>query len=165
MPIVADRMPVVGCAYAVGPVRDSGADMCKPTISHLRSAVTLVFVVFVPSVFAAVAVADPIPLGQITLVDTLHGVPADTVFDVGGSGGFVPSSNAFVGPAFTTSERIVLTEIGAFLNLCNTTVGDPSCVSKSPLIVQVRPSVNGLPDLSTVLGSFELSNDEDVARV
>jgi hypothetical protein len=111
---------------------------------------------------ATAAHAEPVP---ITVLDTLRGISTSTVFDAVGSGGLVVSGDQLVGPLFTVPDRFVLTEIGAFANLCNLTGGDPSCRSTSPLTVQIRNALPSGPDLSNVIASFVLSSDDDPMHV
>ena len=96
----------------------------------------------------------------IAIVDTLGIATPTTQFSVFGSGGSTIYSKQFVGPQFTLPDSAVLTEIGAFVNNCASIVaGVPQCPHTLPLIVQIRPSIGGIPDPSTVLSSFKLSHD------
>jgi len=99
-------------------------------------------------------------VGTLSILDTTEGVPLSTRFSIFGTGGFTLSSDQAGGPEFALSEATVLTEIGGFVDVCST----PSfltCGGALPLKVEVRPSVNGLPDAATILGTFFLSDDRD----
>src|SRR5439155_17738899 len=87
----------------------------------------------------------------VSILDALGAATPTTQFSVSGSGGISVLSSQFVGPAFILTQPTTITEIGGFLNNSGTL----------PFIVQVRPSTNGVPDASTVLASFTLSNDND----
>jgi len=92
---------------------------------------------------------------SFSVVDTLGAATTTTRFSVFGSGGHSISGSQFVGPAFTLTQRTVLTEIGGFVN------GQLGVPQSAPFAVQIRPSTNGAPDPSTVLATFVLSNDND----
>jgi hypothetical protein len=97
-----------------------------------------------------------------TVVDTLGAATTSTRFSVFGSGGPSVLSTQHTGPQFTLTQPAVLTEVGAFLNNClGIFLGVPMCPATSPLIVQIRPSLNGAPDPSIVLATFILSHDND----
>jgi len=91
-----------------------------------------------------------------TIVDTLGAATPTTKFDAGGTGGLSIFSTQFGGPQFTLTQQTVITEIGAFIGGFHGTV---------PLVVQIRPSVNGSPDPSTVLATFVVSSDNDLSVV
>jgi len=95
------------------------------------------------------------------IVDTLRGVSTSTVFDIGGTGGqviYAPISQ--IGPEFTLTQRTVITEIGGFIDGFLVADGcGSSCPPTLPMIVEIRPSNNGVPDLSTVIASFVMSED------
>lgn len=98
----------------------------------------------------------------ISIVDTLGVATPATQFSVFGSGGPSVSGFQFVGPKFTLTQPTVLTEIGGFVNNCDSIVGGvPQCPTTLPFTVQIRRSTNGLPDPSTVLASFVLSHDNN----
>lgn len=101
-------------------------------------------------------------LGTIAIVDALGAATPTTQFSVFGSGGRTVADFQHAGPEFTLTETTTLTEIGGFLNNCkDITAGVPQCPGTLPFMVQVRPSVNGVPDASTVLASFAMSHDDD----
>ena len=89
-----------------------------------------------------------------TIVDTLGAATPTTTFDREGSGGLTIFAFQSGGPQFTLSQQTVITEIGGF-------IGDGGVFGTAPLVVQIRPSVNGSPDPSTVLATFVLSTDND----
>lgn len=99
----------------------------------------------------------------VSILDTLGIATPATQFPLFDSTGQGIFDFQFVGPQFTLTQPITLTEIGAFVNVrCEIPDSGVSlCSSPSPLIVQIRPSVNGLPDPATVLASFFLSHDND----
>ncbi len=103
--------------------------------------------------FSSVA---PVSTGAtISIIDSLGAATPATQFSIFGSGGVSILDFQFVGPKFTLTQQTTLTEIGAFVNC-----GIPQC-STLPFTVQIRPSTNGVPDASTVLASFVLSNDNN----
>ena len=89
----------------------------------------------------------------VSILDTLGAATPDVEFSAVGTGTIITNRFVPFGPKFTITQPTTLTEIGAFLN-CSS----PAC---APLTVQIRPSINGLPDTSTVLATFELSHDND----
>ena len=98
----------------------------------------------------------------VAIVDTLAGVSTETSFSVFGSGGMSILSEQQVGPRFTLTQRTFITEIGAYMNTCDTIQeGVPLCPDRAPLVVQIRPADGGLPDLDTVLAEVELTGDTD----
>jgi hypothetical protein len=90
---------------------------------------------------------------QITIVDGLAGATPGMQFSIFSGGGASILSFQFIGPEFTLAQPTVLTEIGGFVDLFPGSTG--------PVSVQIRPATNGLPDPSTVLASFVLSDDND----
>jgi hypothetical protein len=114
-------------------------------------------------VFASVI---PGSSASITVLDTLGAATPDTQFSVFGAGGTSILPSQFVGPQFTLTQPTTLTEVGGFMNNCISIVGGvPLCPGTLPLTVQIRPSVNGVPDPFTVLGSFSLTHDNDPLTV
>ena len=101
--------------------------------------------------------------GTVTIVDSLGIATTDTQFSLSGITGLAVFDFQFVGPQFILTQPTTITEIGGFLNNCQGVIGI-DC-SGAPLIVQIRPSTNGVPDPSTVLASFVLSNDNDLQLV
>lgn len=87
---------------------------------------------------------------DVILVDELLGLPTDTVF-IGStySGGLTISTEISAGAPFTISGRARVTEIGALVWNQSPT--------RTPFVVEIRPSVNGLPDPDTLVGSAVLS--------
>jgi hypothetical protein len=113
---------------------------------------TVTGVPFVPSAQAA----------DTAIVDTLGDTTPTTTFSVFGAGGQTIFGSQYVGPRFTLLQESVITEIGAFVNNCGSIIGGvPQCPDTLPLVVQVRPSVAGVPDPSTVVATLELSHDDD----
>ena len=99
----------------------------------------------------------------ISIVDSLAPATPTTQFSIFASGGVSLLFTQFVGPKFTLTQPTTLTEIGAFVNNCDSIIlGVPQCPNTLPLTVQVRPATAlGVPDASTVLASFTLSHDND----
>jgi hypothetical protein len=96
------------------------------------------------------------------VVDTLGAATPTTTFSVFGSSGNSIFGSQLVGPKFELAQPTVITEIGAFLNNCESIVGGvPQCPGTLPFIVQIRPSLDGMPDPSRVLATFVLSHDDD----
>src|SRR5688500_1830047 len=125
------------------------------------------FLLFVVTLIAVLCMF--IRVGQVrasapvSILDSLGTATTASQFGLLESGGLAILENNFVGPQFTLTQPTTLTEIGAFVNsrCVSTEEGVPLCSSPSPLIVQIHPSVNGVPDASTVLASFVLSHDND----
>ena len=92
------------------------------------------------------------PRLSLTILDTLGVASPATSFSVYGAGGASILDSNFVGPRFPLTQRTVIAEIGGFINVMTGTM---------PVVVQIRPSVNGAPDPATVLGTYVLSNDND----
>jgi hypothetical protein len=88
------------------------------------------------------------------IVDTLGAANPTTKFDRLDSGGLGISAFQQGGPQFTLTKETVITEIGGF-------IADGGVFGTAPVVVQIRPSVNGNPDPSTILATFELSTDDD----
>jgi hypothetical protein len=101
-----------------------------------------------------------------TVLDTLDTATPKTTFSVFGSGGQAVSNGQIVGPQFTLTRRSVLTKIGAFINNCNSIIsGVPQCPNTLPFVVQIRRSINGLPDPSLLIAATPLSHDNDPLTV
>jgi len=122
------------------------ANSLKPSFSkklHLVLITTLIAGVWM---FATVAAS-----AAITIVDSLGIATTETKFRASESGGLSILPSQFPGVKFTLTQPTTLTEIGAFVH----------SISNRPIIVEIRPATNGLPDASTVIASFLLSNDND----
>jgi hypothetical protein len=119
-------------------------------------------VVLVISLSGAAFGAGTASAAETVFVDTLGIATTTTTFSVFGSGGKGVGETQIVGPRFTLPETSVITEIGAFINNCEAIIdGVPQCPDTLPITVQIRPSVNGVPDPSTIIATFELSHDDD----
>jgi hypothetical protein len=128
--------------------------------------ITIPVLVAVTLSMASVLLGPAAQAVDTTILDTLGTATRSTTFSVFGSGGLSIFSSQLVGPRFMLSEDTVITEIGAFLNNCASIVGGvPQCPDALPLTVQIRPSVAGLPDPSTVLATLVLSHDDDPLMV
>lgn len=123
--------------------------------------------VFIATLFAGVlmlaGVGHASASGAVSIVDSLGIATTDTQFSLSGHTGLAVIDFQFVGPQFILTQPTTITEIGGFLNNCQGVIGI-SC-STAPLIVEIRPSTNGVPDPSTVLASFVLSDDNDLQIV
>jgi len=91
-----------------------------------------------------------------TVLDTLGTATTSTQFQLTGSGGFPVYSYQQLGPMFVLTKTTEITEIGVFVTYCELLYGAVECPSLKPIEVQIRPAVNGQPDLSKVLGTFVL---------
>src|SRR5438132_14301812 len=98
--------------------------------------------------------------GAFAIIDTLGVATPATAFGVFGASGYALSARQYAGPAFTLARASVLTEIGAFLSGCGR-LSQGACAPTAPFAVQIRPSVDGLPDPSTVVASLLLSRHAD----
>lgn len=87
----------------------------------------------------------------ITIVDGLNGLNTGNDVSVFGTGGYPVNPDQLIGPRFTLSEPTRITEVGGFID-----VGGQG----SPLEVQIRTQINGLP--GSLIASFPLSNDNQV---
>jgi len=98
----------------------------------------------------------------ITIIDTLGVATPAPQFDPHGPGGSSgPSIGASDfgrfswGPFFALRSPTVITEIGGFVETCLEICSGLIL----PAFVEVYPSVQGLPDLDSLIASFTLSND------
>lgn len=105
--------------------------------------------------------APPVRAGApIPIVDSLGAATPATKFSVFGTFGHIIGPQ-FRGPKFTLTQPTTITEIGGFLNNCRSFfLGIPQCPTTLPFVVQIRPALDGEPDV-TVLATFELSHDND----
>lgn len=111
-------------------------------------------------IVVCVAFVSPAGADTVTIIDSLGDATPHTHFQTSGAGGQGITTDQFVGPEFTLTEPTVLTEIGAFVNNCKSIIsGRPLCPNTLPFTVQIRPSINGVPDTSTVLATFILSHN------
>jgi len=102
---------------------------------------------------------------QTTILDLLApATPTDT-FSVFGSSGYPLTEVNLAGPQFTLAEPTVITEIGALVNNCEAfSLGVPECPDELlPTVAQIRPSLNGAHDTSTVLAELVLTDDKQVS--
>ena len=120
-------------------------------------------VTLVAGLWMFVIVAEGWAIAPVSILDSLGMATPATEFPITESSGLAILESQFVGPEFTLTQPTTLTEIGAFVNsrCVIPDSGVPQCSSPDPLIVQIRPSINGVPDASTVLASFVLSHDND----
>jgi hypothetical protein len=122
----------------------------------------ILLVISAALVFALGASAAPASGDPLTLVDTLGTATPTTTFDFAGGAGQGIFAEQKVGPRFVLTQPTVITEIGGIVNNCETILaGVPQCPVTAPLVVQIVPSVEGLPDVQNVLATFVLSHDND----
>jgi LysM repeat protein len=88
-----------------------------------------------------IVIAGPL----VAIVDTLGAATPDVTIDAPGSWGDTIFDRQSAGPMFSLADPTLITEIGGFLGS-----------HRAPLRVEIRPSVDGVPDVSTVLATFEL---------
>ena len=88
-----------------------------------------------------IVIAGPL----VAIVDTLGAATPDVTFD--GPWGTTISDQQNAGPLFSLADPTLLTEIGGFLYYFD---------NRAQLRVEIRPAVDGVPDASTVLATFEL---------
>jgi hypothetical protein len=88
----------------------------------------------------------------ITIIDALGIATPATKFNIGGTAAWTIGPTQSVGTRFTLTRDTFITEIGGFVN---------NFSSNSPILVQIRPSVAGIPSTSTVIATFRLSNDDN----
>ena len=101
-----------------------------------------------------------------TVLDTAGAATSGTTFSVFGSAGQVIGSAQFVGPQFTLTRRSVLTKIEALVNNCSVIVaGVPQCPNTLPFVVQIRRSINGVPDPRLLIAATPLTHDNDPLTV
>jgi hypothetical protein len=102
------------------------------------------------------------PRSTYVVLDTLGTATPTTKFSVFGSGGNGIFSEQFIGPQFTLPRRSVLTQVGGFVNNCDSILsGVPQCPNTRPFVVQIRRSVNGAPDPRLVVAAAPLTHDND----
>lgn len=98
----------------------------------------------------------------VTVLDTLGTATPKTKFSLFGSAGITIINDQFAGPQFTLKRRSVLTSVGAFVNNCNSFSGGvPQCRNTLPFVVQIRRSVNGVPDPRLLIAAAPLTHDND----
>ena len=117
---------------------------------RLRAALLAVLVVAINciSTFAQAA----------TILDTLGDFTTSDVVPLPGSFGQGVAETPQIGPLFILSVPTRITEIGAFLDSCASHL--PGC-EPDALFVDIHRSFFGVPDLSSVLGTFALPLDHD----
>ena len=115
-------------------------------------------------VFAAaqIVAADRASAASYVIVDTLGAATPTTTFSIFGSTANLAANDYLSGPRFSLSDATLITEIGVFLNNCETILsGVPQCPDTHPVSVQIRPELNGEPHPTAVIASFDLSHDND----
>src|SRR5687768_2615281 len=122
------------------------ANSPKRVFTKARQLIVIAALITV-GMFATVAAS-----AAITIVDSLGIATTETKFRASEAGGLSIIFAQFPGPKFTLTQPTTITEIGGFVHSFN----------NQPIIVEIRPALpNGLPDITTVLASFVLSNDND----
>ena len=94
--------------------------------------------------------SNQVPSPVSALVDGMQ-------FSPSGSGGGSILTTQYQGPQFTLTQITMITEVGAFMNHFGP--------GTQPFRVVIVRSTNGVPDFSSVLGSFLLSSDGDLTRI
>jgi hypothetical protein len=109
----------------------------------------------------------PPPPPPLVIVDTLAGLDTNTKFSVSTAGGqTIQQDFQATGPQFVLTRTTRLTQVGAWVNNCRSiTAGVPDCPNTKPIIVQIHPDKNGVPDPARVLATIELSHDNDPLTV
>ena len=126
----------------------------RPFLTSFR-----VFWVLILAFSGQILAVSPVSASStFTLLDTLGAATPSTQFQLAGAGGLPMYRSQQLGPMFVVAHPTVITEIGVFMTQCETIAGVIDCPSSTPIGVQIRPAINGLPDLSTDLGTFPLSN-------
>jgi hypothetical protein len=95
------------------------------------------------------------------ILDTLGSATTTTTFSVFGSGGQVISATQKVGSAFSLTQPTLITEIGGFVNNCETIVsGIPQCPNRLPFLIEIVRAGESVP-----LAQFALPLDTDPLTV
>lgn len=146
--------------------RISGMDRKKRSRNGVRAlslvcgiAVVALFTLFVSARTESVAAAG----ASTALVDTLGQATTASQFSVSGAGGNALLPSQHVGPRFVLTRATLITEVGAFVNNCESIIsGVPQCPATSAIVVDIRPEgTAGGPDPNVVVASFALSHDND----
>jgi uncharacterized delta-60 repeat protein len=96
------------------------------------------------------------------LVNTLGAASTGTAFNVFGANGPTIYGAGSIGPRFILTRKTVITQIGGFMNNCESIVGGvPVCPNTQPFLVEIRPALGDAPDPSKVLATLLLSHDDD----
>ena len=94
--------------------------------------------------------SNQVPSPVSALVDGMQ-------FSPSGSGGGSILTTQYQGPQFTLTQITMITEVGAFMNHFGP--------GTQPFRVVIVRSTNGVPDFSSVLGSFLLTSDGDLTKI
>ncbi len=92
-----------------------------------------------------IVIAGPL----VAIVDSLGAATPAVTFETPGSWGDTIFDQQNAGPMFSLADPTLVTEIGGFLSYIRPPL-------RPPLRVEIRPTVDGVPDVSTVLATFEL---------
>jgi hypothetical protein len=87
---------------------------------------------------------------SFTIVDALNGLDPRFRTTTCCPSGLSITPEQWVGPRFTLPGPTRITEIGGFIGFSQ---------NSSPLTVNIRPQINGAPDISSTLGTFTLSQN------
>lgn len=133
----------------------------QPTITAAKFVLLILVLAIVPA--TARSGGSQLPsTATATIVDTLGAATPTTKFSIFGSSGLGIHGSQFAGPEFSLTAPTTITEIGGFANNCISIIaGVPQCPSPPPFVVQIRAAINGVPDSSSIIASFVLSNDGD----
>ena len=94
--------------------------------------------------------SNQVPSPVSALVDGMQ-------FSPSGSGGGSILTTQYQGPQFTLTQITMITEVGAFMNHFGP--------GTQPFRVVIVRSTNGVPDFSSVLGTFLLTSDGDLTKI
>ena len=153
--VLAVLLPVAAVKVAI--IMNTSPASQLRRILHNGKLVTLAVLLSVPLIYGEPASAS----SAITIVDTLGVATPSTTFSYFGSGAQVISRDSEEGPEFVLSQATEITEIGAFILSCELNIYNvPEC-AQQPVLVKIRPALNGIPDASTVLASYPLPPDKN----
>ena len=119
------------------------------------------FIATLVLVLAIAAGGTPRASAYYAVLDLLGSASPTTTFSVWGTSSSLVDDYQLMGPRFTLEAPSRITEIGAFLNNCSFDAGVPQCPEMRPLLVQIRPALNGAPDPVNVIATYTLSDDND----
>ena len=103
-------------------------------------------------------------LQDTIVIDSIGDLPTDTRFKQPGSSGLRLDGHNSVGPEFTLTKATTITEIGAYVESCYGMLRGQyveRCEPVPSISVDILPQLHDKPDLSTVIASYNLSNDND----
>jgi hypothetical protein len=108
--------------------------------------------------------ADASPPEEIIVIDSIGDLHTDTRFKQPRSWGAPLDAHNSVGPEFTLTKTTTITEIEAYIESCAGMVGGQylePCEPVPSITVDIHPKLRDKPDLTTVIASYNLLNDND----